>query len=178
MLRKMDVSVKHHKLLSQHWFFQGRHAIIRYLFRSNKISSLKDHLCIVTGKLLQKKEVCNKAGAYSSKQQRSDVMQEYCDSIIKFRQWIDENEISEKLNTEIENMKIEDDESMHLIWLMDHASIPISFSFVDTPALAIPEYTQLSCPNCAHTFDILTDNALDTKPTSQVLRKRTRESEF
>ena len=57
------------------------------MYRLQNIPNFREQICILAGKLLQKKEVCNKAGAYSSQRQRSDVVQEYNDAVINFRQW-------------------------------------------------------------------------------------------
>lgn len=51
----------------------GELAVVRYLFRNEYT---RHYMCRIAGKLLQKKEVCNKAGAYSAKQQRNDITQE------------------------------------------------------------------------------------------------------
>lgn len=48
-------------------------ACVRFYFRNPHTSAL---FCRAAGKLLQKKEVCNKAGGYSAKQQRNDITQE------------------------------------------------------------------------------------------------------
>ena len=48
------------------WLHRGRQAIVRLLYRLQNIPNLREQICILAGKLLQKKEVCNKAGAYSS----------------------------------------------------------------------------------------------------------------
>ena len=47
-------------------------AIVRSLFRDPAINH---HLCVLAARLLQKKEVCNKAGSYSSRVQRHDITQ-------------------------------------------------------------------------------------------------------
>jgi hypothetical protein len=44
---------------------------------NDEVPGLRERLCILAGKLLQKKEVCNKAGMYSSRMHRSDIIQEY-----------------------------------------------------------------------------------------------------
>jgi hypothetical protein len=46
-------------------------------------------LCRLASKLLQKKEVCNKSGAYSSKVQRNDVQQQVDDAIVTLRAELD-----------------------------------------------------------------------------------------
>ena len=43
----------------------------------------------IAGKILQKREVCNKAGAYSAKQQRHDITQEKDDAVKAFLYAID-----------------------------------------------------------------------------------------
>jgi hypothetical protein len=52
---------------------QGDDAVVRFLFRNEHT---RFHMVRIASRLLQKKEVCNRAGAYSAKQQRHDVTQE------------------------------------------------------------------------------------------------------
>ena len=52
---------------------QGDDAVVRFLFRNVQT---RFHMVRVAGRLLQKKEVCNRAGTYSAKQQRHDITQE------------------------------------------------------------------------------------------------------
>ena len=50
------------ELESFFWMHRGFTAYVRLLFRLDVIPNLREQLCLLTGKLLQKKEVCNKAG--------------------------------------------------------------------------------------------------------------------
>ena len=54
-------------------------ALTRFYFRNPYTSAM---FCRAAGKMLQKKEVCNKAGGYSAKQQRDDITQERDDAVI------------------------------------------------------------------------------------------------
>ena len=54
-------------------------ALVRFYFRNPYTGSI---FCRAAGKLLQKKEVCNKAGGYSAKQQRDDITQERDNALI------------------------------------------------------------------------------------------------
>ena len=54
-------------------------ALVRFYFRNAYTGGL---FCRAAGKLLQKKEVCNKAGGYSAKQQRDDITQERDDALL------------------------------------------------------------------------------------------------
>jgi len=56
-------------------------ALVRFLFRNPFTSPI---LTLVAGKILQKKIVCNRVGAYSAKQQRNDVTQETDKAISQF----------------------------------------------------------------------------------------------
>lgn len=51
----------------------GDDAVVRFLFRNEHT---RYHMVRIASRLLQKKEVCNRAGAYSARQQRHDVTQE------------------------------------------------------------------------------------------------------
>jgi hypothetical protein len=53
--------------------FRGDDAVVRFLFRN---VHTRFHMVRIAGRLLQKKEVCNRAGTYSAKQQRHDITQE------------------------------------------------------------------------------------------------------
>jgi hypothetical protein len=53
--------------------FEGDDAVVRFLFRN---VHTRFHMVRIAGRLLQKKEVCNRAGTYSAKQQRHDITQE------------------------------------------------------------------------------------------------------
>ena len=59
--------------------FSNQKGVVRSVFRS---PDLNYHMCRLASKLLQKKEVCNKSGAYSSKVQRNDVQQQVDDAIL------------------------------------------------------------------------------------------------
>ena len=50
------------ELESFFWMHRGFTAYVRLLFRLDVIPNLREQLCLLAGKLLQKKEVCNKAG--------------------------------------------------------------------------------------------------------------------
>jgi len=42
---------------------RGFAAIVRLLFSADMVPFMREHLCLLAGKVLQKKEVCNKADA-------------------------------------------------------------------------------------------------------------------
>jgi len=58
---------------SEKKLFRGDDAVVRFLFRN---VHTRFHMVRIAGRLLQKKEVCNRAGTYSAKQQRHDITQE------------------------------------------------------------------------------------------------------
>ena len=57
---------------------RGDNAVVRFLFRNEHT---RFHMVRIAGRLLQKKEVCNRAGTYSAKQQRHDITQEKDDAV-------------------------------------------------------------------------------------------------
>ena len=57
-----NLPAKNSELESYFWMHRGFNAYVRVLFRLDIIPKLREHLCLLAGKLLQKKEVCNKAG--------------------------------------------------------------------------------------------------------------------
>lgn len=66
--------------------FKNQQAIVRSLFRHNQ---LNHHMCLVASRLLQKKEVCNKSGSYSSRIQRHDITQLADDAIQTLREEVE-----------------------------------------------------------------------------------------
>jgi hypothetical protein len=58
--------------------FEGDEAVVRFLFRN---VHTRFHMVRIAGRLLQKKEVCNRAGTYSARQQRHDITQEKDDAV-------------------------------------------------------------------------------------------------
>ena len=71
----------------------GELAVVRFLFRNEYT---RHYMCQIAGKLLQKKETCNKAGAYSAKQQRHDIAYEKDCAVKALLYAIDDQE--ERLN--------------------------------------------------------------------------------
>jgi hypothetical protein len=69
-----------------HANFGYQKGIVRSVFREMETNY---QLCRLASKLLQKKEVCNKSGAYSSKVQRNDVQQQVDDAIVTLRAELD-----------------------------------------------------------------------------------------
>lgn len=61
-------------------------ALVRFYFRNAHTGGL---FCRAAGKLLQKKEVCNKAGGYSAKQQRDDITQERDDALLALQEMLE-----------------------------------------------------------------------------------------
>jgi len=64
-----------------HRTLTGNDAIVRFLFRN---PYTRHYMCRVACKILQKREVCNKAGAYSARIQRNDITQEKDEAMTSF----------------------------------------------------------------------------------------------
>lgn len=62
-------------------FLSPHEATIRFYFRNDFTSPI---ICLLAGKILQKRHVCNKAGAYSARVQRNDVTREKDDVLSAF----------------------------------------------------------------------------------------------
>lgn len=166
-------------LESVFWLHRGQHALMRLLFRiglslptstsdadrPNKrrrtnyesdteeqavVSAFVHHLCLITAKLLQKKEVCNKAGAYSSNRQRSDVMQEYNNVVINFRVWL-QNTPMEVLFTKLFNI-LQDD--TWIFYVVDHTSIPVTLAHMHAPVPKNRLRHLMQCPHCKASFAV------------------------
>lgn len=65
----------------KHLLFHEDRALVRVLFRH---PAAREVLVRLAGKLLQRKEVCNKPGSYSARTQRNDIVQEYNDAVNAF----------------------------------------------------------------------------------------------
>ena len=112
------------------------------------------HICMMTGKLLQKKEVCNKAGAYSSLRQRSDVLQEFNNVVINFRMWLETTNcdaLFDQINAILS-------QESWIFYVIDHTSVPVTFSHIHKATVhqahtLFPHTTQhIKCPHCQHLF--------------------------
>lgn len=119
------------RLESFFWLHRDVTAIVRMLFRSDCLSELRDRLVYLTGKLLQRKEVCNKAGAYSSQRQRSDVVQEFLDSAYMFQVWV--SNLTSRDVDKFVQMLARDDWIFHVI---DHTAVPVTFSNISTAPIS------------------------------------------
>jgi hypothetical protein len=127
------------------WMHRSHNALVRLLFRTDCIADLREHLCMLAGKLLQKKEVCNKAGTYSSHRQRSDVIQEWFYAKRDFHVWCETHAGS------VRDRLLEVLEQKDWIFLViDHTAVPLSLSMIKTPDLHIEQ--PLVCPNCQTQF--------------------------
>ena len=158
-----DNSVTTQNLESFFWLHRGQHALVRFLFRLglqldvtevNAVTEAQQtiaatflqHICIITGKLLQKKEVCNKAGAYSSLRQRSDVLQELNNVIINFRLWVQTVEIQPFFDFLHEILRM----NTWIFYVVDHTSVPVTLTHIKKAN--VPQDTSVKCPECQTTF--------------------------
>ena len=137
-----NASTDERKLGSFFWIHRGSTALVRLLFRSDCVPGLREHLCMLAGKLLQKKEVCNKAGAYASHRQRSDVLQEWYYAVRDFRAWVDTQ--SEKITTQL-NSVFRNPEWIFLV--IDHTAVPLVLFPLRSPTIPLTQETTL-CQNC------------------------------
>lgn len=126
------------------WMHRGHNGLVRLLFRSS-VPDLREHLCMLAGKLLQKKEVCNKAGTYASHRQRSDVLQEWCYSKRDFQVWFEENSNS-VLKGLLQALEKED----WVFLLIDHTAVPLSLATIKHAE--VPVDTPIECPNCGEQY--------------------------
>ena len=143
ILRQLSASVtpEERSLESFFWMHRGHNALVRLLFRTTSVPDLREHLCLLAGKLLQKKEVCNKAGTYASHRQRSDVIQEWFYAKRDFNVWCESNAVTvrDKLISDL-------NKNTWIFLVVDHTTVPLSLSLLKSPNVRIE--TQLMCPNC------------------------------
>ena len=79
-----DLRDRVHDIVSddQDTMLPSHEAMVRFLFRNPYTGHIFQR---AAGKTLQKREVCNKAGGYSAKQQRDDITQERDDALLALR---------------------------------------------------------------------------------------------
>jgi hypothetical protein len=147
ILRRVSASVsqEEHSLESFFWMHRGHNALVRLLFRTTCVPDLREHLCLLAGKLLQKKEVCNKAGTYASHRQRSDVIQEWFYAKRDFNMWCESNAVKVRDGL-LSALK----QKTWIFLVIDHTAVPLSLSVIKSPDMRME--TQMLCPNCQAPF--------------------------
>lgn len=101
------------------YLFDHDQALVRSIFRHHSLTSVMSRMA---GKLLQKKEVLNKAGAYGTRVQRNDIVQEYNDAMMSF---VEKVQSTPSLFQELSDESTKAD---FLFYIVDHAAIdaPVS----------------------------------------------------
>jgi hypothetical protein len=119
-------------------------ALVRLLFRTTCVPHLREHLCLLAGKLLQKKEVCNKAGTYASHRQRSDVIQEWFYAKRDFNIWCESNAVQVR-----DSLLAALRQKTWIFLVIDHTAVPLSLSEIKSPDVRIEtQMFQSACPHC------------------------------
>jgi hypothetical protein len=134
----------HAELESFFWLHRGFAAVVRTLFRTDAIPKLREQLCMLAGKLLQRKEVCNKAGAYSSMRQRSDVSDELNTQVRSFL-----NFLYELSPTHIQALMRELRQPEWIFYVIDHTALPVTLAHLRTPPVRVqdaPGGREAACP--------------------------------
>jgi len=122
----------HAELESFFWLHRGYAAFVRMLFRMDAIPNMREQLCMLAGKLLQRKEVCNKAGAYSSLRQRSDVVDELNAQVRTFLNFLAALE-----TTHLHTMLKELDKPEWIFYVVDHTALPVTLAHLRTPPVRV-----------------------------------------
>lgn len=104
------------------WLFRRNHALTRLLFRINTSTELRERLCLLAAKMYQKKEVCERQGVYASVRQRTDVVQNYNNTVLAFRDFV-ANAPRDTLVKEALEL-FESDDWIFLV--IDHTAVPVS----------------------------------------------------
>jgi hypothetical protein len=120
-----DVSDQEKDLETFFYIHRGHNALVRLLFRTDCVQGLRERLCILAGKLLQKKEVCNKAGMYCSHRQRSDIIQEWFYAQRDFKLWCED-----QADNIVQNLTQELSKETWLFLVIDHTAINLSLSMM------------------------------------------------
>ncbi len=135
-----DVTQQEKDLETFFYIHRGHNALVRLLFRSDSMPGLRERLCILAGKLLQKKEVCNKAGMYCSHRQRSDIIQEWFYAQRDFQMWCED-----KADTIVKTLLQELEGNKWLFLVIDHTSVNLSLSLQNSP---VPLHSPLPIKSC------------------------------
>lgn len=106
------------------YLFDYDRALVRCMFRHPSLTSIFSRMA---GKLLQKKEVLNKAGSYAAKVQRNDIVQEYNDAMMAF---VDKVHVTPGLFADISN---DSQTADFLFYIVDHAAISKPVSAAPVP---------------------------------------------
>jgi hypothetical protein len=145
------------ELESFFWVHRGFAAFVRFLFRVDVNQNLRENVCTLAAKMLQKKEVCNKAGTYASRTQRQDVQNELSNQL----QWFEEflyrsvSRFSSGSSTPSASTghlcqmllrELEQDKWIFLI--IDHTALPITLSHLRTPPVRTQDAHVTTCPHC------------------------------
>jgi hypothetical protein len=136
----------HAELESFFWLHRGYAAFVRMLFRTDAIPNMREHLCMLAGKLLQRKEVCNKAGAYSSMRQRSDVSDELNTQVRSFLYFLDSLQ-----PTHFAQLLRELQQPEWIFLVIDHTALPVTLAHLRTPPVRVqdaPGGREAACPHC------------------------------
>ena len=125
------------QLESFFWLHRGFAAVVRLLFRMDAMPDLREHLCALAGKVLQKKEVCNKAGAYSSQRQRSDVVTELGAQVRSFLNWLDG-----VTDSDLAPLMAELDKEEWIFYVVDHTALPVTLAQLRAPPVRVEDAEQ------------------------------------
>lgn len=129
------------------WLHRGNHALTRLLFRLETGTELRDRLCLLASKMLQKKETCERQGVYASQRQRTDIVQLYNNTVIAFRDFV--RQLPGGLFETEALTRLQKDDWIFLV--IDHTAVPVTLADVQAPAPR-PETDEDACPTCGATF--------------------------
>lgn len=131
------------------WLHRGNQALTRLLFRLETATELRDRLCLLASKMLQKKETVERQGVYASQRQRNDIVQLYNNTVIAFREFV--RNIPGGLFEKEALAQLQKDDWIFLV--VDHTAVPVTLADVQAPA-PHPETDEGACPTCGATFQL------------------------
>ncbi len=129
------------------WLHSGNHALTRLLFCLETSTELRDRLCLLAGKMLQKKETCDRQVVYASQRQRSDIVQLYNNTVLAFREFV--RTMPRRLFVKEALRELGGDDWIFLV--IDHTAVPVTLADVQAP-VPHAETDEASCPTCAAAF--------------------------
>jgi hypothetical protein len=131
------------------WLHRGNHALTRLLFRLETSSELRDRLCLLASKMLQKKETVERQGVYASQRQRSDIVQMYNNTVLAFRDFVRNMPRGLFANEALKALGGDD----WIFLVIDHTAVPVTLADVQAP-VPHAEADEAACPPCGAAFQL------------------------
>ena len=125
------------------------HALTRLLFRLETSTELRDRLCLLASKMLQKKETCDCQGVYASQSQRSDIVHLYNNTVLAFRDFVRNMPRGLFVKEALKELGIDN----WIFLVIDHTAVPVTLTDVQAQ-VPYAETDEAACPTCGSAFQL------------------------